>query len=78
MNVIILKGVTIGRGCTICAGSVVTKSTPPYAIIGGIPAKVIKFYWTIDDILNHEEIIYPMEERYTREELENIFSKYTI
>jgi len=76
MNVIILKGVTIGRGCTICAGAVVTKSTPPYAIIGGIPAKIIKFYWSIDEIIRHEAVVYPKEERFTRDELENIFSQY--
>ena len=73
INVTLLKGVTIGRGCTICAGAVVTKSTPPYSIVGGVPAKVIKFYWTIDQILAHEELLYPKEERITREQLEQIF-----
>lgn len=37
----ILKGVTIGRGAVIAAGSVVTKDVPQYAIVAGIPAKVI-------------------------------------
>lgn len=40
-NAIILGGITIGRGTIIAAGSVVTKSTKPYSIIGGIPAKII-------------------------------------
>ena len=41
-NSIILAGVTIGKGCIIAAGSVVTTSVPPYSIVGGVPAKVIK------------------------------------
>jgi maltose O-acetyltransferase len=39
----ILPGVTVGRGSIIAAASVVTKDIPPYAIAGGIPAKVIKY-----------------------------------
>lgn len=41
-RVIILKGVTIGRGATIAAGSVVTKDVDSMAIVGGVPAKFIK------------------------------------
>lgn len=41
-NTIILAGVTIGRGSVIAAGSVVNKDVPPYSIVGGVPAKVIK------------------------------------
>ena len=74
-NVTILKGVTIGRGSVVAAGSVVNKSTPPYSISGGLPAKTIRFRFTIDEILEHEFIIYPENERYTREELEKIFAE---
>lgn len=42
MNVNILKGVTIGSGAIIAAGAVVTKDVPENALVGGIPAKVIK------------------------------------
>ncbi len=39
----ILSGVHIGQGAVVAAGSVVTHSVPPYAIVGGVPAKVIKY-----------------------------------
>ncbi len=42
-RVIILPGVTIGRGVILAAGAVVTKDIPDYAVAGGVPAKVIKF-----------------------------------
>lgn len=42
-RVIILPGVTIGRGVVVGAGAVVTKDIPDYAVVAGVPAKVIKF-----------------------------------
>ena len=39
---IILKGVTIGDGAVVAAGSVVTKDVPPNVLVGGVPAKIIK------------------------------------
>ncbi len=42
MNSIILKGVHIGKGAVVAAGSIVTKDVPPLTIVGGNPAKVIK------------------------------------
>ena len=38
----VLKGVTIGRGAVVAAGSVVTKDVAPYTVVAGVPAKVVK------------------------------------
>lgn len=40
----ILKGVTIGKNSVVAAGSVVTKDIPPFSVVAGIPAKIIKSY----------------------------------
>ena len=76
MGVTLLCGVVVRRGTTVAAGAVVSKSTPPYSVMGGIPAKLIKFYWSIDQIMEHEKSLYPEEERYTREQLEDFFAQY--
>lgn len=70
LNVQVMPGVIVGRGATIGAGSVITKSIPPYCIAVGIPAKPVKFYWTIEQILEHESKLYPVEKRYTKKQLE--------
>ena len=56
-NVTILKGVTIGRGSVVAAGAVVTKSCPPYSIIGGVPAKVLKRRFTDKQIIEHDILL---------------------
>ena len=42
MNVMVLKGVTIGEGAVVAAGSVVNKDVPPHCLVAGVPAKVVK------------------------------------
>lgn len=42
-NAVILPGVTIGKHCVVAAGAVVTKDVPDNTLVGGVPAKVIKF-----------------------------------
>lgn len=49
-NVIILDGVIVSDGSIIAAGSVVTKNVPPYAIVGGVPAKLIKHRFNENEI----------------------------
>lgn len=38
----ILSGVTLGQGCVVAAGAVVTHDVPPYAVVGGVPASIIR------------------------------------
>ncbi len=47
----ILDGVTIGDGAIIAAGAVITKNVPPYAIVGGVPAKTIKYRFN-EEVIN--------------------------
>lgn len=49
-DVSIISGITIGDGCVILAGAVVTKDIPPYAIVGGVPANIIKYRYKKEDI----------------------------
>lgn len=73
---ILLSHCSIGRGAVVAAGAVVSKAVPPYAVVAGVPAKIIASKFTIDQILEHESILYPEEERMSREELEKLFEEH--
>ncbi len=49
-GVMILGGVTVGDGACIGAGAVVTKDVPPYAVVGGIPAKLIRYRFSPEKV----------------------------
>ncbi|GHU99870.1 acetyltransferase [Spirochaetia bacterium] len=51
MNSIIMRGITIGNGAVVAANSIVTKDVPPYAIVGGNPARIIKYRFS-ENIIN--------------------------
>ena len=54
---IILKGVTLGQGSVVAAGALVIKDVPPYSIVGGVPAKVIKMRFSEEEIEIHKREI---------------------
>lgn len=49
-NAIVLRGVVVNTGSVIAAGAVVTKNVPPYAVVAGVPAKIIKYRFEQDKI----------------------------
>lgn len=54
---VIMRGVTIGNGAVVGAGAVVTKDVPPYAIVAGVPAKVLRYRFDAAGIERHERML---------------------
>lgn len=72
----ILSGVTIGQGAIVAAGSVVTKDVPPYAIVGGVPAKIIKFRFNEIICKKLERIDFSkMDEAMVREHIDELYDR---
>lgn len=76
-NVTLLAGAHIGRGCIIGAGTVLrTCKIPPYAIVAGNPGKIIGFRYTPEEIIEHEKVLYPEQERLPMDKLKQNYNKY--
>ena len=50
VNAVILSGNQIGHGAVVAAGAVVTKDVPPYAVVGGVPAQIIRYRFSPEQI----------------------------
>ena len=49
-NAMIMGGITVGDGAIIAAGAIVTKDVPPYAVVAGMPARIIKYRFSAEQI----------------------------
>lgn len=77
-NVVICSGVTIGQGAVVAAGSVVTKNVEPYAIVGGNPAKIIKYRFNEklrNDLLNIN--IVQLFDTFKKTDMDLVYSELT-
>lgn len=73
---ILLPGIHVGRGAVVGAGSVVKKDVPPYGVVVGVPAKIVASKFTIEEIIKHEEILYPENDRIKRDKLASLFEEH--
>ena len=80
INVTLSPGTHINRGCVVAAGSVCIKNReyPPYSIIGGNPAKFIKFKFSLEEQLEHERLRFAENERIPEEVLRSDWEKFSI
>lgn len=76
MNSTLLPGTYLSRGCIVGACSVCSGHYPPYAVIAGNPAKIIKFKYSVENILKHEHKLYAESDRLSVDRLRQIFSEY--
>lgn len=75
-GVTLMSGAKVGRGSIAAAGCLVNKNIPPYAVVAGVPARIIASVFTKEQIIEHEKYLYPLEERMSETELNELFEKY--
>lgn len=73
---VLLSGASMGRGSIAAAGAVVNKPVPPYAVVAGVPAKIIASVFSKEQIIEHEKCLYPIGERMPQKEIDDLFEKY--
>lgn len=75
----IMSGVKIGQGAVIAAGAMVTKDVPPYAVVAGVPAKVIKYRFSDDYIRQMKKIDFnDFTDEIIRNNLSNLYTHLTL
>lgn len=75
----IMSGVKIGQGAVIAAGAMVTKDVPPYAVVAGVPAKVIKYRFSDDYIRQMKKIDFnDFTDEIIRNNLNNLYTHLTL
>jgi acetyltransferase-like isoleucine patch superfamily enzyme len=73
-NSLLLSGVKVGKGAIVAAGSVITKDVPPYAIVAGNPAKVIKYRFNEDIRNNMQEFDFSsLNLQFIRNNIEDLY-----
>lgn len=77
-GVTLMSKASLGRGSIAAAGAVVNKPVPPYAVVAGVPAKIIATVFSKEQIIEHEKCLYPESERMTKQELDELFVKFFV